>query len=161
MCENCRSKYARRTFMTGHARRPPRLLGGRHGRLAATACKSCHVHSCDVLACGRTCGRVAMGGLHCMHAMHGEPGERTCFTRVVHAHALLASVSRMRTCACMHGCIMRVRVLLRSRSITCDHGHAPINLGPLHSFHPLPPSPRRGMVGWHTGKCQLVATTPR
>ena len=30
----------------------------RHGRLEATASKSCHVHSCDVLACGRTCGRA-------------------------------------------------------------------------------------------------------
>ena len=89
-------------------------------RAAFTACTPCTVSPASARASLEWCARM-----RCLHQC------RAC----AHVHACMGA-----SCAC-------ARVLLRSRSITCDHGHAPINLGPLHSFHPLPP---RG-TAWHGG----------
>ena len=113
--------------MTGHVRRPPRLLGGRHGRLAASASKSCHVHSCDVLACGRTCGRVATGGHCCMHATVSPVSARARREW----RACMRGLHQCRACAHVHACMGAVVTRLRDgrmRSLACMQGVDPRQL---------------------------------
>ena len=96
------------------------LTGGRHGRLAASASKSCH--TCTVAMCLHVVERVAVhvatGGHCCMHATVSPVSARASFSQWC-ARMRCACISVAHAHMCMHAWVHHARA--RSASISLAH----------------------------------------